>query len=100
MVVVELDRNTIYSHGVPPQSVDRLYRSLYVLTKGYYDTLHTIFREVGEYKYILMARAWKVYETLLQHCCVTDFKTMAEKMIEDKERAIAEVKKEYDEYKR
>lgn len=100
LVVVELDRNTIYSHGVPPESVDRLYRSLYALTKGYYDTLHTIFAEVGEYKYILMARVWKVYETLLQFCCITDFKTMAEKMIEDKQNAIEEVKAEYDEYKR
>ena len=80
--------------------MDRLYRSLYVLTQGYYDTLHTIFAEVGEYKYILMARVWKVYETLLQYCCITDFKTMAEKMITDKQNAIDQIKMEYEEHRR
>ena len=84
LTLFEIDRLTITNHGISHENIDRLYRTLYVLTLGCYDTLHYVFGGAGEAKYTLMSRAWKVYETLLQYCCLTDFQTIAAKMVEDK----------------
>ena len=54
----------------------------------------------GEFKAILMGRVWKVFEALLQYCCVTDFKSITEKMVQDKMLAIEKIENEYAEYKR
>ena len=84
LTLFEIDRMTITSHGISDDNINRVYRTLYVLTLGFYDTLHTVFGGAGEAKHTLMSRVWKVYETLLQYCCLTDFKTIAAKMVEDK----------------
>ena len=54
----------------------------------------------GENQAILMGRVWKVFEALLQYCCITDFKSITEKMVQDKMLAIEKIKNEYAEYKR
>ena len=67
---------------------------------GFYDTLHYVLGGAAEAKTTLMSRVWKVYETLLQYCCLTDFKTITAKMVEDKASAIAAMEDDFAEYKK
>ena len=72
---------------------------MYAKTNGFYDTLRYVFEPIGEAAYTLMSRVWKAFEALLQYCCLTDYKEMADKMVEDKMKAVDQIKSEFEEYK-
>ena len=66
---------------------------------GFYDTVsHTTEGAAGR-RTPLIARIWKVFEALLQHCCKTDFVQVVQACVEEKNAYKKQVDEEYTSYK-
>ena len=98
--VLNVDRLTLEKFGMRTESIDRIYKSLYVNSVGFFDTLRWSTATVeANKKHTVMGRFWKTYQYLMQYCCPTDFKMVSEKLMEDQMAAVEKVKAEFDKYK-
>ena len=67
---------------------------------GFFDTLAHVMEGTGARKTSLMARIWKVYEALLQHCCKTDFVPIVQQYVDEKNEYKRQIEDEYEEHKK
>ena len=95
MYVFEIDRMTLNNFGIPSNQVDRIYRSLYVNTVGFYDTIKQSTAVVTSQRHTAQSKIWKAYQALLEYCCATDFKQISGKLVEEKNEIIKAVIQEY-----
>jgi hypothetical protein len=65
------------------ESIDRMYRCLFVYSFGFYEMLHSIFEHAQD-ESMLIANIWKVYGILLEYCSRSDFKSTI--MVLEKEK--------------
>jgi len=70
-----IDRIEMDNCGVPRDFVDRIYRTLFVYSVGFYEMIKNLIKHSNQ-KYSLVTRIWKVFAVLLEYCCVTDYKMM------------------------
>ena len=62
-------------NGIPHEDVDRIYRSLFVYSVGFYDLVKGIM-EHSKGKQIVVMNIWKVFGILLEYCCRTDYRML------------------------
>lgn len=63
-----IDRLTLTNAGIPNQTVDRVYRSLFVYSVGFYELIKKLVTHCQR-KYSIITSIWKVYSVLLEYCC-------------------------------
>ena len=78
----EIDRGTLESLKVSSELTERIYKSLFVHTIGFYHLLNEILNNIPEGKQAVTTNVWKVYQILLEKACQTDYK-MLTKQLED-----------------
>ena len=61
--------------GIPNETVDRIYRGLFVYSVGFYELLNKVL-SYTEKKYTIVINIWKVFSILLEYCCRTDYRML------------------------
>ena len=70
-----VDRQTLVNAGVSGKDVDRIYRSLFVYSVGFFELLKKILA-ASTNNYSIITSIWKVYQVLLEYCCKTDYRIL------------------------
>jgi hypothetical protein len=70
-----IDRNTLVNAGVSAEEVDRIYRSLFVYSVGFFEMLKLILSTTKR-NYSIITSIWKVFQVLLEYCCKTDYRIL------------------------
>ena len=80
----QIDRFKLSSAGIPNDVIDRIYKSLFVYSVGFYELIKSILEHTGK-KYTIITAIWKVFSILLEYCCRTDYRQL-----------ISEISREYE----
>ncbi|EAR96589.2 hypothetical protein TTHERM_00490570 (macronuclear) [Tetrahymena thermophila SB210] len=98
-----LDRKSLQNKGVSKENIDRIYRSLFVYSFGFYEMIQDIFAHIQDSAQTI-ASVWKIYGILLEYCSRTDFVntvTQLEKektaIVDNLEEQIESKQKQFDE---
>ncbi|KAL4496532.1 hypothetical protein ABPG72_015893 [Tetrahymena utriculariae] len=98
-----LDRKSLQNKGVSKENIDRIYRSLFVYSFGFYEMIQDIFAHIQDSAQTV-ASVWKIYGILLEYCSRTDFVntvTQLEKektaIVDNLEEQIESKQKQFDE---
>ena len=75
-----IGRMELIGHGLPNDTVDRVYRCLFVYSIGFFNLIQKVISHCHE-KYFIICRIWKVFAVLLEYCCITDYKLMITKVL-------------------
>ena len=70
-----IDRQQLINAKIPYQDTERIFRSLFVYSLGFYEMLDKIFSHC-EYKTSILGNVWRVFALLLEFCCKTNYQTM------------------------
>jgi hypothetical protein len=70
-----IDRLELTNAGLPTETIDRIYRALFVYSVGFYELLKKCLEHTNN-KYTVVISIWKVFSILLEYCCRTDYRTL------------------------
>ena len=70
-----IDRQSLVDAGISGKEVDRIYRSLFVYSVGFFELLKKILA-TSQKNYSIITSIWKVYQVLLEYCCKTDYRIL------------------------
>ena len=70
-----IDRTTLFKEGIPDETIDRVYRGLFVYSMGFYELLQKIISHSPN-KYTVVTNLWRVYAVLLEYCNRSDYKML------------------------
>jgi hypothetical protein len=63
----KIDRLTLVNMGIPNETIDRIYRGLFVYSVGFYELIKkTLSHTDGNYT--IVTSLWKVFAILLEYC--------------------------------
>lgn len=66
VVRYQIDRMTLMKGGIPNESVDRIYRALFVYSVGFYDLVVRCMQHSGD-NHGLVSSIWKVFAILIEY---------------------------------
>lgn len=89
-----IERMVLVDAGIPNETVDRIYRALFVYSVGFYELIKKCL-EHTEKKYTIITALWKVYSILLEYCCRTDYKMLISEISKEHKREIEELELRY-----
>ncbi|CAG9311629.1 unnamed protein product [Blepharisma stoltei] len=89
-----IDRTSLLNAGLPPQEVDRLYRSLFVYSIGFYQMILKVLEHTDK-KYTIVAGIWKVFAILLEYCCQLDYQMIITTLNLEKREELEQLEEEY-----
>ncbi|CAK84981.1 unnamed protein product (macronuclear) [Paramecium tetraurelia] len=81
-----LDRNSLKSAGLKDEDVNRIYRSMFVYTVGFYEMLKDILKN-----YELTAMIWQVFGILLEYVAKGDFQFTINQIYKEGQQKIEEL---------
>jgi hypothetical protein len=70
-----IDRLTLTNAGIPSDTVNRIYRCLFVYSVGFYELIKKVIEHCGK-KYALITSIWKAFAVLLEYCCQSDYRML------------------------
>lgn len=70
-----IDRISFSAQGIPTETVDRVYRALFVYSVGFYELIKRCLEHTNK-KYTIITNIWKVFAILLEYCCRTDYRML------------------------
>ena len=68
-----IDRLNLVNLGLSNGDCDRIYRSLFVYSVGFFELLRKILQKSHK-NYSIITSVWKVFQILLEYCCKTDYR--------------------------
>jgi len=68
----QIDRLFLHSSGVSIESIDRIFRGLFVYSIGFYEMILRCVQHAKN-KYSIMSSLWKVFQILLEYCCKSNY---------------------------
>ena len=75
----KIDKLWLHSQGMDPVDIERIYRSLFVYSLGFYDMILKCVQHAKN-KYSILASLWKVFQILLEYCCKSNYQMMIVKL--------------------
>jgi hypothetical protein len=70
----EIDRIQLTNQGVSLQMVDRIYRSLFTNSVGFFNLLKDATEGINDGRSTIQSNIWRVFQILLEFACPTDYK--------------------------
>ena len=70
-----IDRVHLHMVNLDDTAIDRIYRSLFVYSVGFYEMLNKTLVHAKN-KYTLLSSIWMVYSILLEYCCQSNYQMM------------------------
>lgn len=74
-----IERRELRSAGVPNDTINRIYRALFVYSVGFYELIKNCLEHTSGNVTIITA-IWKVFSILLEYCCHTDYNMLITKI--------------------
>ena len=91
-----VDRTTLLSAGLQAEEVDRIYRSLFVHSIGFFQLIRKILEHTRQ-KYTIVTGLWKVYAILLEYCCQFDYEMIITTLNLEKREELDHMEKDFKE---
>lgn len=91
-----IDRTTLLNAGLQTNDVDRIYRSLFVYSIGFFQLIRKILEHTTK-RYTIVTGLWKVYAILLEYCCQFDYEMIITTLNIEKKEEMDNMEKEYKE---
>jgi hypothetical protein len=91
-----IDRTTLLNSGLQSLEVDRIYRSLFVYSIGFFQLIKKILEHTKK-KYTIITGIWKVYAILLEYCCQFDYEMIITTLNIEKKEEMDQVEKDFKE---
>lgn len=83
----KLDWTFLVHNGLSLDQVDRLYRSLYIYSVGFYELLKSVTSH-GSWRATLLANIWKIFAILLEYACKNDYKMLISELSKESQEDI------------
>ncbi|CAI2361027.1 unnamed protein product [Moneuplotes crassus] len=81
-----IDRLTLSKAGISDETIDRIYRSLFVHSVGFHELIKTCLQHTKN-RFEHITSIWKVYSVLLEYSCKSDYKMLVDQVsIQNEER--------------
>lgn len=68
----KIDKLYLHSQSVPIEDIERIYRSLFVYSIGFYEMILKCTQHAKN-KYSILSSLWKVFQILLEYCCKSNY---------------------------
>ena len=92
----KIDRQTLTKANLDNEDVDRIYRSLFVYSVGFYELIKKVMAHT-EKKYTIITSIWKVFAILLEYCCRTDYRLLIQAIAKEHKDEMDSKEKEFNE---
>lgn len=89
-----IDRLVLFGAGIPSETIDRIYRSLFVYSVGFYELIKTCLQHT-EKKYSMITNIWKVFAILLEYCCRTDYRMLISEISKEHKAELEQLDRDY-----
>ena len=89
-----IDRLTLTNSGIPNDTVDRVYRSLFVYSVGFYELIKQLVAHCQK-KYSIITSIWIVFSVLLEYCCQSDYRMLISEITNQHEEEIEIMQKDF-----
>ena len=86
-----IDRYTFEKSGISRDTIDRIYRCLFVYSTGFHQMLSIIVNKVH------VVSIWKTFTVLLEYCCKTDYQSLLNDLERDHKEKQEETNNKYKE---
>ena len=78
------------------KDIDRIYKSLFVYSIGFYEMLSNTVLSHSKHKYSVMGKIWKVFAMLLEFCSKSGYNTLIQKMELEYQQKVSEIQNHCD----
>lgn len=78
----EINRIQLTNHGVSLEMVDRIYRSLFTNSVGFFNLLKDCTSTIETGKAAIQSNIWRVFQVLLEYACPNDYKLITQEIEE------------------
>jgi hypothetical protein len=92
----QIDRICLNNAGVSNESVDRIFRGLFVYSIGFYEMLQRCLAH-AQNRYILLSNLWRVFAILLEYCCKSNYQMLISKLNEEHKDMLAAMESDFTE---
>ena len=89
-----IDRLMLFNAGIPTETIDRIYRSLFVYSVGFYELIKNCLQHT-EKKYSMITNIWKVFAILLEYCCRTDYRMLISEISKEHKAELEQLDRDY-----
>ncbi|CDW73527.1 UNKNOWN [Stylonychia lemnae] len=89
-----IDRLSLTNAGIPNEIVDRVYRSLFVYSVGFYELIKKLVSHCQR-KYSIITSIWKVFSVLLEYCCQSDYRMLISEITNQHEEEVQRMEKDF-----
>lgn len=90
-----INRSDLLDAGMDHETVDRIYRALFVYSVGFYELIKKCLAQTSK-KYTIITKIWKVFSILLEYCCRTDYRMLISEISREHDAALEELKAKYE----
>ena len=90
----KIDKLFLHSQGVPIADVERIYRSLFVYSIGFYEMILKCVQHANN-KYSILSSLWKVFQILLEYCCKSNYQMMVAKISTEHRAELDRIEESY-----
>lgn len=89
-----IDRLELRKSGIKNDTIDRVYRALFVYSVGFYELIKKCLKHT-ENKYSIITNIWKVFAILLEYCCRTDYRMLISEISKEHKTELEALDREY-----
>jgi hypothetical protein len=91
-----IDPMTLAEAGIREEAAERIYKSLFVYSVGFFELLKQQMQNIADSDYIRIQKSlWLVYAVLLEYACKTDYQLLISKITFKHEQDLAKVAKSF-----
>ena len=89
-----IDKLYLHSQGLPMEDIERIYRSLFVYSIGFYEMILKCVTHAKN-KYSILSSLWKVFQILLEYCCKSNYQMMIAKISTEHSQQIEKLEDQF-----
>jgi gas vesicle protein len=90
----QIDRLFLHSSGISIESIDRIFRGLFVYSIGFYEMILRCVQHAKN-KYSIMSSLWKVFQILLEYCCKSNYQMLIAKISNEHKSHVDHLEEEF-----
>lgn len=89
-----IDRLSLSKGGISDETIDRIYRSLFVHSVGFHELIKSCLQHTkGRYEHI--TSIWKVYSILLEYSCKSDYQMLVDEVTVQNEQKMKQMEQDH-----
>lgn len=89
-----IEKLILVTAGIPTDMIDRIYRSLFVYSVGFYELIKSCLQHTAK-KYSIITNIWKVFAILLEYCCRTDYRMLISEISKEHKVQLEQLDRDY-----